>query len=100
MGENSRIRGAWPDWWTDGFDASARETATTRLGSLSLIANEAGLSVASIDGVKLPDEINKSIALADNALLFYTEHTLGYSESVREPLCQPTMEQRALKDLL
>ena len=92
------IRGAWPDWWTDGFGASARETATTRLASSSLIANEAGLSMASLEGVKLPDEINKSIDLADNALLFYTEHTLGYSESVREPLSQPTMEQRALKE--
>jgi len=69
-------RDAWPDWWTDGFGASARETATTRLASSSLIANEAGLSMASIAGVKLPDEINNSIALADNALLFYTEHTL------------------------
>jgi hypothetical protein len=54
--------------------------------------------MASIVGVKLPDEINKSIDLADNALLFYTEHTLGYSESVREPLSQSTMEQRALKE--
>ncbi|MCX6254490.1 MAG: glycosyl hydrolase family 38, partial [Bacteroidia bacterium] len=92
------IRGAWTDWWTDGFGASARETATTRLASSSLIANEAGLSMASIAGVKLPDEIDKKINLADNALLFYTEHTLGYSESVREPLSQPTMEQRALKE--
>jgi len=97
-GEFPVIRGAWPDWWTDGFGASARETATTRLASSSLIANEAGLSMASLAGVKLPDEINKSIDLADNALLFYTEHTLGYSESVREPLSQPTMEQRALKE--
>jgi alpha-mannosidase len=24
------IRGAWPDWWTDGFGASAREVAATR----------------------------------------------------------------------
>jgi alpha-mannosidase len=92
------IRGAWPDWWTDGFGASARETAATRLASASLIANEAGLSMASLSNIKLPVEIDKSIALADNALLFYTEHTLGYSESVREPLSQPTMEQRALKE--
>jgi alpha-mannosidase len=54
--------------------------------------------MASIAGLKLPDEINKNIDLANNALLFYTEHTLGYSESVREPLSQPTMEQRALKE--
>ena len=92
------IRGAWPDWWTDGFGASARETATTRLASSSLIANEAGLSMAALSGVKLPDDIANSIDLTDNALLFYTEHTVGYSESVREPLSQPTMEQRALKE--
>ena len=30
--------------------------------------------------------------------MFYTEHTLGYSESVREPLSQPTIEQRSLKE--
>jgi len=82
-----------------GFGASAMETATIRLASSSLIANEAGLSMVSNAGVKLSDEINKCIALADNALLFYTEHTLWYSESVREALSQPTMEQRALKDL-
>jgi alpha-mannosidase len=92
------IRGAWPDWWTDGFGASARETAVTRSASSSLIANEAGLSMAAIAGLKLPDEIIPNIYLADNALLFYTEHTMGYSESVREPLGQPTMEQRALKE--
>jgi alpha-mannosidase len=92
------IKGAWPDWWTDGFGASARETATTRSASSSLIANEAGLSMASLAGVKLPDDINNSIDLANNALLFYTEHTMGYSESVREPLSQPTMEQRSLKE--
>ena len=73
----------WAPIWEvknkDGFGASARETATTRLASSSLIANEAGLSMASIAGVKLPDEINKNIDLTDNALLFYTEHTLGYS---------------------
>lgn len=92
------IRGAWPDWWTDGFGASARETATTRLASSALTANEAGLSMAAFTGTKLPDEINNSIDLTDNALLFYTEHTTGYSESVREPLSQPTMEQRALKE--
>jgi len=92
------IRGAWPDWWTDGFGASARETAVTRLASSSLIANEAGLSMAAFTGIKLPDEIKPNIDLADNALLFYTEHTMGYSESVREPLSQPTMEQRALKE--
>jgi hypothetical protein len=92
------IRGAWPDWWTDGFGASARETSASRLASSSLTANEAGLTMAAVSGINLPDEINRNIDLADNALLFFTEHTMGYSESVREPLSQPTMEQRAIKE--
>ncbi|MFZ4547819.1 MAG: glycosyl hydrolase family 38, partial [Bacteroidales bacterium] len=92
------VRGAWPDWWTDGFGASARESATTRVASSTLTANVAGLSMASVAGVKLPEEIDERIDLANNALLFYTEHTTGYSESVREPFSQPTMEQRGLKE--
>ncbi len=97
-GEFPVIRGAWPDWWTDGFGSSARESATTRLASSALSANMAGLAMASVAGISLPVKINESIDLAENALLFYTEHTLGYSESVREPYSQPTMEQRALKE--
>ncbi len=92
------IRGAWPDWWTDGFGASARETAATRIASSGLMANVSGLVMASAWGMKLPENINYKIDLADNALLFYTEHTTGYSESVREPYGQQTMQQRALKE--
>ena len=92
------IRGAWPDWWTDGYGASARETATTRVASSALSANVAGLSMASVAGIALPAEIKQGIDLAENALLFYTEHTLGYSESISQPFCQQTMEQRAMKE--
>jgi len=92
------VRGAWPDWWTDGFGASARETATTRVASSTLSANVAGLSMAAVAGVKIPAKVDERIDLANNALLFYTEHTTGYSESVREPYSKPTMEQRALKE--
>ncbi len=97
-GEFPVVRGAWPDWWTDGFGASARETATARVASSTLSAYVAGLSMASVADMKLPEEINAQIDLANNALLFYTEHTTGYSESVREPYSKPTMEQRALKE--
>ncbi|HWR74486.1 MAG TPA: glycoside hydrolase family 38 C-terminal domain-containing protein, partial [Bacteroidales bacterium] len=92
------IRGAWPDWWTDGFGASAREVAVTRTSAASLLANMAGLSMAAIAGFSLPEETGKDIDMANEALLFYTEHTTGYSESVREPYSRPTMEQRALKE--
>jgi alpha-mannosidase len=33
------IRGAWPDWWTDGFGASAREVSAIRTAQSDLIAN-------------------------------------------------------------
>jgi len=92
------IRGAWPDWWTDGFGASARETAATRKTAASLLANTGGLSMAALSGISIPDGTMKKTDLVNEALLFYTEHTTGYSESVREPLSLPTMEQRALKE--
>lgn len=92
------IRGAWPDWWTDGFGASARETSVTRKAAASFIAGTGALSMASLEGMKLPEGTCEKINLINNALLFYTEHTTGYSESVREPYSQPTMEQRALKE--
>lgn len=92
------IRGAWPDWWTDGFGASAREVAVTRNAAATLLANTGGLSMAAVAGMSLPEETAGMTALANEALLFYTEHTTGYSESVREPYSQPTMEQRALKE--
>jgi alpha-mannosidase len=92
------IRGAWPDWWTDGFGASAREVAATRYAQTDLIASAAGLTMAAIAGIKLPGGINDRIDEVNNALLFYTEHTVGYHGSVREPLHFSTMEQRALKE--
>lgn len=97
-GEFPVIRGAWPDWWTDGFGASAREVAITRSTAATLKANMAGLSMAAVADIGIPEETGLNIDMANNALLFYTEHTTGYSESVREPYSKPTMEQRAMKE--
>lgn len=92
------IRGAWPDWWTDGFGASAREVSAIRTAQTDLIANSAGLAMAALQGSKLPEKINDRIETTNSALLFYTEHTVGYHGSVREPFSKNTMEQRALKE--
>ncbi len=92
------IRGAWPDWWTDGFGASAREVAATRTAQTDLIANTSGLAMAVLQGSALPEKIIDRIDAVNNALLFYTEHTVGYHGSVREPFSKNTMEQRALKE--
>jgi len=92
------IRGAWPDWWTDGFGASAREVAATRQAQSDLMANTSGLTMAALLGAYLPDRIDNQIDAINSALLFYTEHTVGYHASVREPFHKYTMEQRSIKE--
>lgn len=91
------IRGAWPDWWTDGFASGAREAAVSRITHTNTIANQAGLSLASMQGASLPSNINEKIDEVNQALLFYDEHTFGHSESVRNPYGLETWEQRSLK---
>ncbi len=91
------IRGAWPDWWTDGFASGAREAAVSRITHSNIIANQAGLSFAKMLGAELPEGMNERIDEINNALLFYDEHTFGYSESVRDPYGLETWEQRSLK---
>lgn len=92
------IRGAWPDWWTDGFGASAREVAAVRTASADLVAHTAGMSMAALLGAQLPVNYTARIAETNSALLFYTEHTVGYHRSVSEPFHKNSMEQRALKE--
>lgn len=52
------IRGAWPDWWTDGFASGAREAAVSRITHSNVIANQVGLSFAKMLGAELPADIN------------------------------------------
>ena len=91
------IRGAWPDWWTDGFGSGAREAAVSRVTHSDIIANQAGLTFAQMLGAQLPASTQAQINKANNALLFYDEHTFGYSESVRDAYGLETWEQRSLK---
>lgn len=91
------IRGAWPDWWTDGFASGAREAAVSRITHSDVIASQAGLSMAGMLGAELPGDVSEQIDDINNALLFYDEHTFGFSESVRAPYGRETWEQRSLK---
>lgn len=91
------IRGAWPDWWTDGFGSGAREAAISRVTHSDVIATQAGLSLAKMLGASLPSNIDEQINEINKALLFYDEHTFGFSESVRNPYGKDTWEQRSLK---
>ncbi|MCD6332918.1 MAG: glycosyl hydrolase family 38 [Bacteroidales bacterium] len=92
------IRGAWPDWWTDGYGSAAREVAACRQAHTDIIANQEALAMARIMGSPMPAEINERINLVNQAILFYDEHTFGHAQSVREPYFEGTMDQRALKE--
>ncbi|MDR2119050.1 MAG: glycosyl hydrolase family 38 [Tannerellaceae bacterium] len=96
-GSIETIRGAWPDWWTDGFASGAREAAVSRITHSDVIATQAGLSFAKMLGASLPDNVDEQIAEINKALLFYDEHTFGFSQSVRNPYGKDTWEQRSLK---
>ncbi|HLO92244.1 MAG TPA: glycoside hydrolase family 38 C-terminal domain-containing protein [Lentimicrobium sp.] len=91
-------RAAWPDWWTDGFGASAREVGVSRKAQAELTVSLTGMAMAKIMGSGLPVNLIEKSDLINNSLLFYDEHTVGYSESVREPYHIQTMEQRAIKE--
>jgi len=91
------IRGAWPDWWTDGFASGAREAAVSRLTHSDVIANQGGLALAAMLGSKIPENATSQIDEINKALLFYDEHTFGFSESVRNPYGKETWDQRSLK---
>ncbi len=91
-------RGAWPDWWTDGFGSGARELATTRQAHVDLIANTGGMTMAALMGARVPDGFSRRVNDVNTALLFYDEHTFGSSESVSEPYGESTMVQRRLKE--
>ncbi|RPH31945.1 MAG: glycosyl hydrolase family 38 [Bacteroidales bacterium] len=92
------IRGAWPDWWTDGFASAAREASVSRITHAEVIANQGALSLAKTLGAKLPDGILDRIYEVNKALLYYDEHTFGADESVSNPYSKMSMEQREIKE--
>lgn len=91
-------RGAWPDWWTDGFGSGAREVAATRQGHVDLISAQNGLSMAKMAGSEIPNKISDRIDLTNESLLFYGEHTFGSHASISDPNGKETLEMRRLKE--
>ncbi|MBN2245088.1 MAG: hypothetical protein JW755_04515 [Candidatus Aminicenantes bacterium] len=91
------FRTAWPDWWSDGFGSTSRETAAARQTQCELMANQALLSMASFMGSSLPKSVEAKIEKIRQALLFWDEHTMGAAESISDPLAENSMVQWAEK---
>ena len=91
------IRGAWPDWWTDGFGSGAREMATSRKAYTDMTSNSIALSMAKLLGGKIDVAEQYRIDEANKAGIFYGEHTFGYHASISDPFGKNTLEQRSHK---
>ncbi len=86
-------RAAWPDWWTDGGGSAARETAAARTTQSQLIAANGSLALAAAAGADIKPVVQTNIQSAQEAVLYYDEHTFGASESITDPDCENSMVQ-------
>ncbi len=87
------VRGAWPDWWMDGFGSAANETAAARETHTDLIATMGLQSMATLAGLAHPERMAATTAAVNDALLFYDEHTFGAAESISDPTCANSVIQ-------
>ena len=92
------IRGAWPDWWMDGFGSAALQTAYARASHTDYIANLGLMSMATIMGApqnKAIRDLNEQIT---DDIAFYDEHTFGAAESITDPFCENSVVQLGQKE--
>jgi hypothetical protein len=87
------IRGAWPDWWMDGFGSAALETAFARMAHEDLLANLGLMSMARMMGKEIPARLFAIRDIVTDDLAFYDEHTFGAAESISDPLTENSVVQ-------
>jgi alpha-mannosidase len=86
-------RGAWPDWWMDGFGSAFLETAYTRMAHEDYIVNDGLMAMVKMMGEEIPDHLLRKQADAAESILFYDEHTFGAAESISDPLIENSIVQ-------
>lgn len=91
------FRAAWPDWWSDGIASAPREVAAVRKTQNQLASTEAMLSMAALQGTKVPQHLLDRVARTWEQLVIYGEHTYGAAESVSDPDAENTKVQWAEK---
>lgn len=92
------VRGAWPDWWMDGFGSAAIQTAYARNAHSDYIANLGLQSIAALLGVPANTAITELQSQVTDDLAFYDEHTFGAAESITDPLCENSVVQLGQKE--
>ncbi|MEI6682928.1 MAG: glycoside hydrolase family 38 C-terminal domain-containing protein [Bacteroidota bacterium] len=97
-GELPVVRGAWPDWWMDGFGSAAIQTAYARSAHSDCIANQGLMAISAIMGIKPNEHIRELQQQIGDDLAFYDEHTFGAAESITDPLCENSVVQLGEKE--
>ncbi len=92
------IRGAWPDWWMDGFGSAAIQTAYARKAHSDFIANLGLATIATIAGQHSTPSMNDLLSQITDDIAFYDEHTFGAAESITDPLCENSVVQLGQKE--
>ncbi len=92
------IRGAWPDWWMDGFGSAAIQTAYARTAHADYIANQGLMAIAALLGIPSNQQIRELQSQITDDLAFYDEHTFGAAESITDPLCENSVVQLGEKE--
>lgn len=92
------IRGAWPDWWMDGFGSAAIPTAYARKTHADFIAGQGLASFGALIGAPPGDYLTDEHRRVAEELIFYDEHTFGAAESISDPLCENSVVQIGLKE--
>jgi len=86
-------RGAWPDWWIDGFGSACMETAYTRKAHEDFISNQGLMAMAVMMHDSIPDHLNELSKEIATDLAFYDEHTFGAAESITDPRIENSIVQ-------
>ncbi len=92
------VKGAWPDWWMDGFGSAAIQTAYARTAHSDYIANGGLLAMARARGITLPESVKNLQAEITDDIAFYDEHTFGAAESITDPLAENSVVQLGEKE--
>jgi len=86
-------RGAWPDWWIDGFGSAALTTAYTRMAHTDFIANNGLMAMNRIFGGNEGSHVDGLHRQVFEDIAFYDEHTFGAAESITDPDCENSVVQ-------
>jgi hypothetical protein len=87
------VRGAWPDWWIDGFGSAPITTAYTRMAHVDFISNNGLMSMALMSGANISPHVAELYHQITQDLAFYDEHTFGAAESISDPQCENSVVQ-------